>query len=170
MHIHTLPWPTDVLKSLGSVNATLKVTLSYFIEPGPGEIGWKDKYRYPSCGLRFDVINSNEDIEDFKKRINVKMRGDDKKDKGEGTSGSERWYLGSDNRDVGSIHSDYCELAAADLCDCKNIAVFPVIGWWRERSYLGKHDNKIRYSLIVSLSTPKLDVDFYTPIIPKSEL
>lgn len=165
MHIHTLPWPTDVLKSLGSVNATLKVTLSYFIEPGPGEIGWKDKYRYPSCGLRFDVINSNEDIEDFKKRINVKMRGDDKKDKGEGTSGSERWYLGSDNRDVGSIHSDYCELAAADLCDCKNIAVFPVIGWWRERSYLGKHDNKIRYSLIVSLSTPKVDVDFYTPIM-----
>ena len=165
MHIHTLPWPTDVLKSLGSVNATLKVTLSYFIEPGPGEIGWKDKYRYPSCGLRFDVINSNEEIEDFKKRINVKMRGDDKKDKGEGTSGSERWYLGSDNRDVGSIHSDYCELAAAELCDCKNIAVFPVIGWWRERSYLGKHDNKIRYSLIVSLSTPKVDVDFYTPIM-----
>ena len=150
---------------MGNENATLKVTLSYFIEPGPGEIGWKDKYRYPSCGLRFDVINSNEDIEDFKKRINVKMRGDDKKDKGEGTSGSERWYLGSDNRDVGSIHSDYCELAAADLCDCKNIAVFPIIGWWRERSYLGKHDNKIRYSLIVSLSTPKVDVDFYTPIM-----
>lgn len=165
MHIHTLPWPTDVLKSLGSVNATLKVTLSYFIEPGPGEIGWKDKYRYPSCGLRFDVINSNEETKDFKKRINVKMRGDDKKDKGEGTSGSRRWYLGSENRDVGSIHSDYCELAAAELCDCKNIAVFPVIGWWRERSYLGKHDNKIRYSLIVSLSTPKADVDFYTPIM-----
>lgn len=165
MHIHTLPWPTEVLKALESVNVTLKVTLSYFIEPGPGAVGWKDKYRYPSCGLRFDVINSNEDIEDFKKRINVKMRGDDKKDKGEGTSGSERWYLGSDNRDVGSIHSDYCELAAAELCDCKNIAVFPVIGWWRERSYLGKFDSKIRYSLVVSLSTPKVDVDFYTPIM-----
>lgn len=169
MHIHTLPWPRDVLKSLGSVSATLKVTLSYFIEPGPGEIGWKDKYRYPSCGLRFDVINSNEDIEDFKKRINVKMRGEDKKDKGEGTSGSKHWYLGSDNRDVGSIHSDYCERAAVELCDCKNIAVFPVIGWWRERSYLGKHDSKIRYSLIVSLSTPKVDVDFYTPIMTEIE-
>ena len=165
MHIHTLPWPTEVLKELESETVTLKVTLSYFIEPGPGEVGWKDKYRYPSCGLRFDVINSNEDIEDFKKRINVKMRGDDKKDKGEGTSGSERWYLGSDNRDVGSIHSDYCELTAAELCDCKNIAVFPVIGWWRERSYLDKYDSKIRYSLVVSLSTPKVDVDFYTPIM-----
>lgn len=165
MHIHTLPWPTEVLKGLGSVNVTLKVTLSYFIEPGPGEVGWKDRYRYPSCGLRFDVINSNEELEDFKKRINVKMRGEDKKDKGEGTSGSERWYLGSDNRDVGSIHSDYCELSAAELCDCKNIAVFPVVGWWRERSYLGKHESKIRYSLVVSLSTPKVEVDFYTPIM-----
>ena len=165
MHIHTLPWPTEVLKSLGSVNVTLKVTLSYFIEPGPGEVGWKDKYRYPSCGLRFDVNNSNEDIEDFKKRVNVKMRGDDKKDKGEGTSGSGRWYLGAENRDVGSIHSDSCELTAAELCDCKNIAVYPVIGWWRERSYLGKYESKIRYSLVVSLSTPKVDVDFYTPIM-----
>ena len=97
------------------------------------------------------------------------MRGEDKKDKGEGTSGSKHWYLGSDNRDVGSIHSDYCEQAAVELCDCKNIAVFPVIGWWRERSYLGKHDSKIRYSLIVSLSTPKVDVDFYTPIMTEIE-
>lgn len=165
MHIHTLPWPTEVLKSLGSVYVTLKVTLSYFIEPGPGEVGWKDKYRYPSCGLRFDVNNSNEDIDDLKKRVNIKMRGDDKKDKGEGTSGSERWYLGSENRDVGSIHSDYCKLTAAELCDCKYIAVFPVVGWWRERSYLGRYDSKIRYSLVVSLSTSKVDVDFYTPIM-----
>ena len=165
MHFHTLPWPKEQLLSLGEVPVTLKVTLSYFIEPGPGEVGWKDKYRYPSCGLRFDVINDNETPEDFKKRVNVKMRGEDKKDKGEGTSGSERWYLGPENRDVGSIHSDLCELNAADLCECNVIAVYPVIGWWRERAYLGKHDSKIRYSLVVSLSTPKVDVDFYTPIV-----
>ena len=90
MHIHTLPWPSEVLADFGSVEVTLKVTLSYFIEPGPGEIGWRDKYRYPSCGLRFDIINSNESIDDFKKRVNAKMR-EDKEDKGEGTSGSERW-------------------------------------------------------------------------------
>ena len=141
------------------------MTLSYFIEPGPGEVGWKDKYRYPSCGLRFDVINSDETLDDFKKRINVKMRGDDKKDKGEGTSGSDRWYLGTVNRDVGSIHSDFCELTAVELCDCNHIAVFPVIGWWRERDYLKRYDKKVRYSLIVSLSTPKTDTDLYTPII-----
>lgn len=165
MHFHKLPWPKEQLRSLGEVPVTLKVTLSYFIEPGPGEVGWKDKYRYPSCGLRFDVINANETPEDFKKRVNVKMRGEDKKDKGEGSSGSERWYLGSDNRDVGSIHSDFCELSAVDLCDCNFIAVYPVIGWWRERAYLGKYDSKVRYSMIVSLSTPKIDVDLYTPIV-----
>lgn len=165
MHLHRLPWPKEQLRSLGEVTVTLKVTLSYFIEPGPGEIGWKDKYRYPSCGLRFDVINANETPEDFKKRVNVKMRGEDKKDTGEGTSGSERWYLGSDNRDVGSIHSDFCELSAVDLCDCNFIAIYPVVGWWRERAYLGRYDNKIRYSVIISLSTPKIDVDLYTPIV-----
>lgn len=167
MHIHNLPWPKEVLESLGGENVTLKVTLSYFIEPGPGEVGWKDKYRYPSCGLRFDVINSNETATDFKKRINIKMRGEDKKDSGEGTSGSERWYLGADNRDVGSIHSDFCEKSAVELSECNQIAVYPVIGWWRERAYLGKANNKVRYSLVVSLSTPRQEVDLYTPIINK---
>ena len=165
MDLHEIPWPKEVLISLGEINAKLKVTLSYFIEPGPGEIGWKDKYRYPSCGLRFDVINSNESIDDFKKRVNVKMRGDDKKDKGEGTSGSERWYLGSDNRDVGSIHSDFIETSAVNLSNINYIAVYPVIGWWRERTHLGKCNSKIRYSLIVSISTPERNADLYTPII-----
>jgi hypothetical protein len=165
MHLHKLPWPKEQLRALGEVSVTLKITLSYFIEPGPGEVGWKDKYRYSSCGLRFDVINENESIDDFKKRVNYKMRGEDRKDKGQGTSGSERWYLGSDNRDVGSIHSDFYEANAVDLCDSNYIAVFPVIGWWRERSYLGKSDSLLRYSLVISLATPKVDVDLYTPII-----
>jgi hypothetical protein len=165
MHFHELPWPREALLTLGETPVTLKVTLSYFVEPGPGEIGWKDKYRYPSCGLRFDVINVDETPEDFKKRTNAKMRGEDKKDKGEGGSGSARWYLGPDNRNVGSIHSDFCELSAAELCDCNHVAVYPVVGWWRERAHLGKYDSKVRYSLVVSLSTPETNVDLYTPII-----
>lgn len=167
MHIHTIPWPVEVLRSLENTDVELRVTLSYYIEPGPGEKGWRDRYRYPSCGLRFDVINSDESIEGFKKRINIKMRGEDRKDKGDGSSGSGRWFLGSDNRDVGSIHSDFIKDSAVNLCNTNTIAVYPVIGWWRERSYLGKCDSKIRYSLIISLSTPKCDADFYTPIISK---
>lgn len=165
MHLHQIPWPSEVLQSLGATEVEMRVTLSYFIEPGPGEKGWKDRYRYPSCGLRFDVINCNETIEDFKKRVNVKMRGDDRTDRGDGSSGSDRWFLGSDNRDVGSIHSDFIKASAADLCQAKYIAVHPVIGWWRERSHLGKIDSKIRYSLIVSISAPDVNVDLYTPVI-----
>lgn len=163
MHLHTIPWPKSVLLALGETKVKLKVTLSYFIEPGPGEVGWKYKYRYASSSLRFDVINSNESLDDFKKRINSKMRGDDKKDSGEGSSRD--WYLGTQNRDVGSIHSDYCETTAADLAEANKIAVFPVIGWWRERKYLGRSNNKIRYSLIISIETPDTEVDLYTPII-----
>jgi hypothetical protein len=115
--------------------------------------------------LRFDVINKDETEDDFKKRVDVAMRGEDKKDKGEGTSGAGYWYLGSKNRDVGSIHSDFRTQYAVELCTANRIAVYPVIGWWRERTNLGCLNKKIRYSLIVSISTPEEKVDFYTPII-----
>lgn len=167
MDLHEFPWPTEVLESLGDTEVRLRITLSYFIEPGPGEIGWKDRYRYPSCNLRFDLINNDENLEDFQKRINVKMRGEDRTDSGEGSSGSSRWYLGSENRDVGSIHSDFIDSSAVELCNAKYIAVYPVIGWWRERSHLGKFNKKIRYSLVVSLETPELEADLYTPIVTK---
>jgi len=48
MKFHEIPWPKEILQDLGEANAKLKVTLSYFIEPGPGRIGWKNKYRYSS--------------------------------------------------------------------------------------------------------------------------
>lgn len=168
MHMHKIPWPKEVLLSLGATEVTMRVTLSYFIEPGPGEVGWKDKYRYSSCNLRFDVINSNETLEDFNKRINVKMRGDDVKDKGDGSCRD--WYLGVDNRNVGSLHSDYCKDLAVNLCDANHIAVFPVVGWWRERSHLGKSNNKMRYSLVVSIETPEVETDLYTAVVNTIEM
>jgi hypothetical protein len=164
MQIHQIPWPKEVLREMGETPVEMRVTLSYFIEPGPGEIGWRDKYRYPSCNLRFDVINQNENITDFKKRINMQMR-EDKSDSGEGSSGSEYWYLGVDNRDVGSIHSDFREQNAVELCETNYVAVYPVIGWWRERKHLKCYNKKIRYSMIVTISTPKVKEDLYTPII-----
>ncbi|MDI9468714.1 MAG: S8 family peptidase [Bacillota bacterium] len=164
MQIHRIPWPKDVLLGMGEIPVEMRVTLSYFIEPGPGEIGWRDKYRYPSCNLRFDVINQNENRSDFEKRINAKMR-EEKSDSGEGSSGSEHWYLGTENRDVGSIHSDFRVQSAVELCEANYIAVYPVIGWWRTRTHLKCYNKKIRYSLIVTLSTPEAKIDFYTPII-----
>jgi hypothetical protein len=97
------------------------------------------------------------------------MRGEDRRDKGEGTSGSGHWYLGTKNRDVGSIHSDLRTQYGINLCDANLIAVYPVIGWWRERPNLKCQNKKIRYSLIVSISTSEKEVDFYTPIINQIE-
>lgn len=166
MHIHSIPWPKEVLRDLGNVQVKLRVTLSYYIEPSPGEIGWKDRYRYPSCGLRFEVNNPGQDYDDFKKHINVLMRDEEDDGKGDGASGSNRWYLGV-SRNSGSIHSDFMVENAVDLCECNFIAVYPIGGWWKERTYLGKYDHKVRYSLIVSLATPETDIDLYTPIMHK---
>lgn len=70
--------------------------------------------------MRFDLNNKNQDLEDFKKRINRAAR-DDEQDSGDGTSGSNRWYLGKNNRNVGSIHSDFWKGTAAELSQCNHI-------------------------------------------------
>lgn len=163
MHIYDLPWPKDLLISLGETPVKLRVTLSYFIEPGAGEIGWRDKYRYQSYGLRFDINNIGESEDQFKKRINLAAREDDE-GKPETTAGSDRWTFGKQNRDVGSIHSDVWEGTAANIADCNKIAVFPIIGWWRERHNLKKFNAKGRYSLIVSLDTPAENVEIYSTV------
>jgi hypothetical protein len=115
------------------------------------------------------VINKDETEDDFKKRIDVAMRGEDKNDKGGGTSGTGSWYLGPDNRDVGSIHSDFRTQYAVDLCNANLIAVYPVVGWWRERTNLKCYNKKTRYALVVSIFTPETAIDFYTPIINQIE-
>jgi len=163
MHLHRLPWPRDVLLSLGETIVTLRITLSYFIEPGPGEVGWKDKYRYASFGLRFGLNSQGENEEDFLKRLNKAARDEDER-KPDTDSGSERWLIGSNGRDTGSVHSDIWKGTAADIASCNLIGVYPVVGWWRERAWLGRWNRKARYSLIVSLHTPNEKVDIYTPV------
>jgi len=162
MHLHELPWPREVLLSLGEMQVSLRITLSYFIEPAPGEVGWKDRYRYASHALRFDVNNVNEERSSFLKRLNAAAR--DKGEKPDSSSGSERWMIGSNGRDQGSVHSDIWKGTAADLATCDMVGVYPVIGWWRERHWLNRWERKTRYSLIVSIHTPAQDVDIYTPV------
>jgi len=162
IHFFNLPWASELLLEMEGIPVKLKITLSYFIEPGAGEIGWKDKYRYQSHGLRFDVNNIGENEDDFRKRVNKAAREED--EEVNGNAGSNRWVIGANNRSNGSIHSDFWEGTAADLATCNHIAVYPVLGWWRERKHLGKVENKTRYSLIISLETPAQDVELYTTV------
>jgi len=162
MHLYDLPWPTDILLDLGEIPVSMRVTLSYFVEPGPGEVGWQDRYRYSSFGLRFNVNSPQESKADFLRRVNVLAR-----ENGEapGTaSPTDKWILGYDSRSVGSIHSDIWKGTAAELASSHHIAVYPTIGWWRERHYLGKWGKRCTYSLIVSIDTPVENVDIYTPV------
>lgn len=163
MHVYELPWPKDLLLNMGETQVKLRITLSYFIEPGPGEIGWKDKYRYASHAYRFDVNNTNEQKSDFIKRLNLASREENEVITTK--SGSERWLIGSDNRAIGAICSDIWEGNAADIATCNMIGIYPVIGWWKERKHLGMVEKAGRYSLIVSLITPAQGIDIYTPII-----
>lgn len=158
MHIHELPWPKQKLLDLGNTNVKLKVTLSYFIEPGPGEKGWKNQYRYPSSLLRFE-LNGSRNKKEFLRSINKAVTTEEDE---VSTSSNVNWLLGQ-QRNVGSIHSDIWEGTAAELATSNLIGVFPAIGWWRERKWLGKVENTMRYSLIVSLST-EAEVDLFTPI------
>ena len=162
MNIHQIPWPKDVLLDLGALPVKMRVTLSYFIEPSPGEIGWKERYRYASCGLRFDVNSVNEELANFNRRLNAAAREDIEFDN---DSGSGRWLIGKNIRHRGSIHSDIWEGTAANLATSNLIGIYPAIGWWRERHHLGRWNHTIRYALIVSLSTEAETVDLYTPIM-----
>lgn len=166
MNLHRLPWPKQELLALGEVPVKLRVTLSYFIEPSPGRRGWNNRHRYPSHGLRFDMQNPLESLPDFRRRINAAAQADD--DTG-GQSLGDRldWIVGPKLRHRGSLHSDRWEGTAAELAQCENIAVYPVIGWWRERVHLGQGHRRARYALIVSIESSSTAVDIYTPVAQK---
>ncbi len=163
MHLYRLPWPQDVLLELGEAEVEMRITLSYFVEPGPGKIGWKDRYRYASHAFRFELNSSTEPEEDFVRRINKAAR-DEENEKPDSSSPSEHWTLGPQARNNGSVHSDIWTGSASDLATSSLIAVFPKIGWWRERRHLNKYNDRTRYSLVVSITAPEQEVDIYTPV------
>ena len=68
------PWPKEALQDLGEMNVTLKVTLSYFIEPNPGEKGYSSKYSYQSGALKFVLMNPNDEPDNFLLKINNAAR------------------------------------------------------------------------------------------------
>ncbi|MFN5855347.1 MAG: S8 family peptidase [Pseudanabaenaceae cyanobacterium] len=164
MKFHQLPWPREELEKLVEASVELKVTLSYFIEPNPGERGWGRRHQYASHGLRFKVKRPSEDDDTFRKRIN-KAATDEEEKLNSTRKYDEDWFLGEKNRNHGSIHSDIWYGSAADLAQRGAIAVYPVGGWWKENKTLERWNNSVRYSLIVSIRVPSLvEVDIYTPV------
>jgi hypothetical protein len=163
MHLHTLPWPTEALLELGDVEVELRVTLSYFIEPNPARRGWQRRHRYASHGLRFALKKPTEEVDDFRKRVNKAAREQEDDDDAV-SSGDSGWLLQPSLRGRGSLHHDRWIGTAADLAARGSLAVYPVIGWWRERYQLGRWKRSARYALVVSIRTPETSVDIYEAV------
>ena len=166
IHYFELPWPREVLQGLAETPVRLRVTLSYFVEPNPGRRGWKKRHRYASHGLRFEVKGPTELMDEFRKRLNQKALDEDEEKPSTGGDSS-GWYLGERARNHGSIHSDIFLGFAADLAERGVVSVYPVSGWWkdqpkRDRSHLGA-----RYALVVSIETPGVETDIWTPVAKK---
>src|SRR5262249_20769138 len=126
MHVHDVPWPTEILEDLGAAHITMRVTLSYFIEPSPNRIGWGLNHRYQSHGLRFDVIRlPGESLREFKQRIS-RAEWDDPQQRPRSAKETRNWVIGEAGRTHGSLHSDWWEGKAAELARCNQIAVYPV--------------------------------------------
>lgn len=165
MHLHLLPWPKQELLNMGNIQVEMRVTLSYFIEPNPGiaERGIKGRYRYESHGLRFDVSRPNEDRDQFRQRINKRAR-DEEEGGYQGGGSDPNWMLGTQTRHRGSLHSDIWKGSAAELAGRGMLGVYPALGWWKTLTKQGRYEDKVRYSLVVSITTPQSDVDLYTAV------
>jgi len=160
MHLHDLPWPTEQLQALGDVQVTLRVTLSYFIEPNPGERGGIDKFAYQSHALRFAVRRPLETEAAFRGRINAQAVGEEQGLPAAGGTDA-GWTVGDRTRARGSLVSGSWSGTAVALANRGQLAVFPAMGWWRNRPSHGRFERAARYSLVVSIEAPTIQQDLY---------
>lgn len=173
-NLHDIPWPRDVFRQYRDLDLTLRVTLSYFIEPNPGTKCWVkgSKYRYASHLLRFTVKRATEDegrfIKSLEKRV-AEEENDDEKNEGRAQADA-KWALGPQLRKKGgSLVQDIWKGTPADLAEMGQIVVYPAKGWFATRSfpldheYYDCHKRKVRYSLIVSIDAEQ-EIGLYTSI------
>ena len=157
MHRFRLPWPKDLLQGMGAAPVTMRVTLSYYIQPSPGSKSYGNLYKYQSAGLVFDVKLPEETSESLLARNNKLSDADFKSKNDPG-----RWSIGIENRKGNTVQCDWIEgITAAQMAACDEIVVCPTGGWWNKKK-LSDIDNRIKYSLVVSIETEKQDI--YTPI------
>ena len=161
--LHDLPWPREVLQDLGAASVSLRVTLSYFIEPTASRRGWRQRYSYASHGLRFELQDPLESEAQFVQRVNREARSEEAG--GRPASGQVSWLVGPSQRNYGSLHQDIWETSGAELASTGKLAVYPVGGWWKNNKNRDRVDQPVRYALAVSLKTEETEVDLYTPVV-----
>jgi hypothetical protein len=165
MMFYRFPWPIDLLREHGDCRVRMRVTLSYFIEPNPGSRAVSSKYRYAGCNLRFAVRTPTErSLENFISRVSAPVSEEDKAAYVKPDDTTDGWTLGEDLRCRGSIHSDTWNGTASQLAAMEHLIVYPVNGWWKMRTQHKRYNQRVRYSLIVSIETIGTELDIYSPI------
>jgi hypothetical protein len=162
-HYYQLPLPAAILEDLQNAVVELKVTLSYFVDPNPGFSANVDPQRYQSFGLRFDLQRRGELAERFKQRVNAAEREDGAR--APIHADDARWMFGPGSISAGSLHCDVWSGPAIELLSRELLCVKPVVGWWRNRAAKDIVNRKTRYSLVVTLKAPGVEVDLYTGVI-----
>jgi len=161
VHYYELPWPRQVLEQLGEKYVRLKITLSYFVEPSPGETAPVAPARYQSYGLRYELKRATETTEVFRQRVNRLERGDEELPR---AAADPRWTFGAQSIAAGSLHCDVWVGPAAELAARGLVAIYPVSGWWRYRTHLNRCNSRARYALVVSITAEEIEVELYTEI------
>ena len=172
--LHDLPWPRQVLEAMGPQDVTMKITLSYFVEPNPSRRGWRHRYAYASHGLRFELKAPLETETDFIARVGRAAADEESREQsGSGglngeipkpSSANNRWLVGPQQRNTGSLHQDLWTGSGAALAQCDRVAVYPVGGWWKNNGRKDRVEMPVRSALLISLTTAEQGIDLYTPI------
>lgn len=160
MHFYDLPWPKTTLEKLENKIVTMKVTLSYFVEPNLSGKAATRPETYRSFGLRFALKKRGETKDRFLTRIS----GNQDKEQAKSDNETSYWLLGSQAVQAGSLHCDIWRGHAIDLALHDVIAIYPVGGWWKSHIGQKRVTDKARYALILSISAPGQDVDLHSEI------
>ena len=161
-HLFNLPWPKEALENLEEKSVKVIVTLSYYIEPNPGSRRLATHYSYHSHQLDFEIIKRYETLLEFQKRIS---KPEDETKENKPTRSGVSWEIGNTISSKGSIRKDFITTTGREMSERNIIAVFPKNGWYKNLKRQNKFNEKVRYSLIVSLETEEVEVDLYTPVI-----
>ena len=160
MHFYDLPWPKAALEKIENGVVTMKVTLSYFVEPNLSGRAATRPETYRSFGLRFAIKKRSDTKEQFRRRVSGQQEGDTPGQQQEG----DYWLLGSNASQAGSLHCDLWRGRAIDLALHDAIGVYPVTGWWKTHPGQKRFNDKGRYALVISISAPGHSVDMHSEI------
>lgn len=164
MKTFRLPWPIAALNQLAATPVELRCTLSYFVDPDPNSATRDQITLYPSHRLKFDLIRFGESEAQAQARLNEEIVAEGGTDAGDGG-----WALGFGSRTKGTLHNDVWSGPAYQLRDRNLVMVAPNHGWWSERRSSRAEDRTVRFSLVVSLSTPSVTADLYAEVLSAIE-